>query len=110
MQGIAKRVVWHDVVRNVCFHNGINSRYGREQGDLGDQGKRLFFGGVVPLAQLFDDGSASHKIIMMALIVLPVACPFTPRYHVRGGAHFVIKARNGRLYVHSLTHVLLCLA
>ena len=106
MQGITKRVAWHNVVRNVSFHDGVNSSDGREKGDVGNQGKRLLFGGVIPLAQLFDDSGACHKIIMMSLIVPLVACPGTPRYHVWRGTHFVIKTRDCGLYVHSFTHVL----
>ena len=97
MQGVTKRVAWHNVVRNVGFHDGVNSSHGLEKGDVGDQGKRLLFGRVIPLAQLFDNCGTGHKIIMIALIVPPVARPGMPRNHVRCGPHFVIKARDGRL-------------
>src|SRR5262245_42824804 len=96
MQGITKRVAWHNIVRNIGFHYGVNSSYGREKRNVGDQGKRLLLGGVIPLTQFFDNNGACHKIIMMSLIVPPVTCPGTSRYHVRCGSHFVIKAWDGR--------------
>jgi hypothetical protein len=50
MQGITERVTWHHVVRNIGFHDGVNSSHSREKGHRGNQGKCLFFGGVIPLA------------------------------------------------------------
>ena len=93
MQGVSRWVFWHDMVRDIGFHDVGNWLIDFQERQLSHEFKGIRPSGEISSFKFFDDRFAGVYLIIGKMFVPPLARPFPPSDVIWFGANLIIKTR-----------------